>query len=76
MEELMRDPLESRFRLRWRLTLVLLRLYAAAEEALFVLMLIIFVFLYFYLCSFRAAFGPFLKVFDLTFCIFANYFDR
>jgi hypothetical protein len=65
--ELMRDPLESRLRLFWRFTLVLLRLYATAEEALFVLILIIVVFLYYlYLRSFRAAFGPLFKVFDLT----------
>jgi hypothetical protein len=45
-DELMRDPLESRLRLFWRFTLVLLRLYAAAEEAVLVLILIIVVFLY------------------------------
>jgi hypothetical protein len=67
-EVLIRDPLESFCRLRCKLVLVLLRLYAAAEEALFVLMLIIVVFLYLFVftqlprCP-RAALD---EVFDLT----------
>jgi hypothetical protein len=58
--ELMRDPLESRLRLFWRFTLVLLRLYAAAEEALFVFILSIVVFLYFVAASALPS-GHFLK---------------
>jgi hypothetical protein len=50
IEELMREPLESLCRLFCRFTLVLLKLYAAMLEALFVLILIIFVFLYFFFC--------------------------
>jgi hypothetical protein len=75
-EELILEPLESLWRLFWRLTLVLLRLYAAMLEAPFILILIIFVFLYFYdLCGFRAASGRFFMVFDLTLPDFPeNYF--
>ena len=57
-EELIRNPLDSRFRLFWRLTFVLLRLYEASEAAELLLMLIIsFLCIY---CSVRAALGPLL----------------
>jgi len=72
----MRDPLESRFRLRCKFALVFERLYAAAEEALFVLILIILVFLYYYLFAqlprcYRAALD---SVFDLTSLVFEVVF--
>jgi hypothetical protein len=64
--ELIRDPLDSRFRLFCRFAFVLSKLYAAKLDAVFVLILII-LYSFTFTCGFRAALGPIFVVLDLTF---------
>jgi hypothetical protein len=74
-DELIRDPLESRLRLRCKLALMLFKLYAAALAAVFELILIILYSFTFIYAASALLFGPlfpsvrphFLKVFSTEF---------